>query len=85
MDLIVIGDISGRELAQLLIPAKEAMGREINPITMTPSELRKKAQGGHAFPKRVLGEPMIFLIGGEDELRDVSDGGPPPSASDLAD
>jgi predicted nucleotidyltransferase len=72
IDLFVVGDISGRELAQLLGPAKERLGRELNPVRMTASEFRDKLQKGDAFLNRLLDEPLIFLIGGEDELRELA-------------
>jgi len=68
IDLMIIGRITGRELAALLAPAREALGREINTVTMTPDEFRTKATGQNPFILSVLSEPKIFLLGSEDDL-----------------
>lgn len=75
IDLFVIGDISSRELATVLSSAKETLGREFNPITMTSGEFRRKSWEGDAFLNRLLDEPMIFLIGGEYELGEIAGAG----------
>lgn len=75
IDLFVIGDISSRELANVLSSAKEAIGRELNAVTMNFAEFRKKLREGDSFLNRLLDEPMIFLIGGEDELREIAGAG----------
>ena len=72
IDLMVIGDISGRELAKLLSTPKRTLGREINVVTMPPAEFREKIADRNPFVSRVLQEPKVFLIGGEDELREIS-------------
>jgi hypothetical protein len=41
-------------------------------MTMTASEFRRKLRQGDAFPTRVLKEPLILLIGGEDELGEIA-------------
>jgi predicted nucleotidyltransferase len=68
IDLMVVGEITGRELARLLAPVRETAGREINTICMTPTEFRGKARQRNAFLEEIQREPKIFLIGGEDEL-----------------
>ena len=65
---MVIGEITGRELAKLLAPVRKSSGREINTVCMTPSEFRAKARQENSFLGEILREPKIFLIGGEDEL-----------------
>ena len=72
IDLMVIGDISGRELSMLLSSPKQTLGREVNAITIPSAEFRAKVAEGNPFVSNVLQEPKIFLIGGEDELREVS-------------
>ena len=68
IDLMVIGEITGRELAKLLAPVRKASGREVNTVCMKPAEFRAKAQQENSFLGEILREPKIFLIGGEDEL-----------------
>ena len=68
IDLMVIGEITGRDLAKLLAPARKVSGREVNTVCMTPAEFRAKAWQESSFLGAILREPKIFLMGGEDEL-----------------
>ena len=68
IDLMVIGEITGKDLAKLLAPVRKASGREVNTICMTPAEFRAKARQENSFLGEILREPKTFLIGGEDEL-----------------
>lgn len=77
LDLMVVGDITGRDLARALKPAREMFGREINAVIMPVDELRRKAAQGESFIINVLNEPKIFLIGGEDELKEIAGAGTP--------
>lgn len=72
IDLMIIGSISSRELSRLLTPAKEILGREINPIIMHAHELREKVTQEDPFVQSILQEPKTFLVGGDDELRDLA-------------
>ena len=76
VDLMVIGDITSRDLARLLTPARDKLGREINPVIMRLGELREKKAGGDPFVQSILQEPKTFLIGGEDELQKLTGTGP---------
>jgi len=68
IDLMVIGEITGRALSIALAPARETLRREINAVTLPASELRQRFADDNTFLKDVLGQPKIFLIGDEDEL-----------------
>jgi len=68
VDLLVIGDAGLRALAPLLAPARMALGREINPVTVTPSEWARKVRAGDHFLTSVQEGPRIFVFGDEDEL-----------------
>lgn len=72
IDLMIIGSISSRELSRLLTPAKEILGREINPIVMHADEFREKVAQEDPFIQSVLQEPKTFLVGGDNELRDLA-------------
>jgi len=69
IDLMVIGEITGREVARLLAPVRDSLQREINSVSMTPAEFRARARRGDPFLAGVLREPKIFIVGGKDELR----------------
>jgi len=68
IDLMVIGRAGLRDLASVLPDAQEQLGREINPVTISPAELRERLSAGDAFIKGVLEGPKILIIGGEDNL-----------------
>jgi predicted nucleotidyltransferase len=68
IDLMVIGQVTARALSNLLAPARETLGREINAVILPTSELRRRFADDNTFLKDVLGQPKIFLIGDEDEL-----------------
>jgi predicted nucleotidyltransferase len=72
LDLMVIGDITARDLARVLQPSREAIGREVNTVIMPEEELRRKVDEEDSFVLNVLRETKIFLIGGEDELREIA-------------
>jgi predicted nucleotidyltransferase len=75
VDLMVIGTISARDLSRLLAPAKERLGREINPTIMRAEEFQRRFAQQEPFVQSVLGGPKTFLLGGEDELRVLASGG----------
>jgi predicted nucleotidyltransferase len=68
MDVVVIGDVTFAEVVAALGSAQERLGREVNPTVYSASEFREKVRVGHHFLTTVLSEPMLFLVGGPDEL-----------------
>lgn len=46
----------------------QSLGRTVNPTLYTSEELAQRQQRGDAFVSRVLAQPKIWLIGGEDEI-----------------
>lgn len=68
IDLMVIGEISGRALSSAIAPARETLRREINAVILSPSELRRRQAEDSTFIMDVLEQPKVFLIGNEDEL-----------------
>lgn len=68
IDLLVIGDVSFREVVEALAGTQERLGREINPSVYPPEEVRIKLRAKHHFLTTVLTEPRMFIIGGADEL-----------------
>jgi len=82
VDLMVVGSISSRSLTRLLAPARDSLAREINPVVFTEKEFRSKVAHGNHFLLTVLGEPKIFLIGGENELERIAGPRQTPAAQD---
>ena len=66
VDLLVIGTTGLRKITPALRGVADSLGREINPICVTPAEWRGKVQRGDAFAARVSAEPKLWLKGGPD-------------------
>ena len=75
IDLIVIGNITSRELSRQLTPLKEQLDREMNPVTIRAEEFQENVKNGDSFTQSILEEPKIFLIGDGDELQEMVGGG----------
>lgn len=67
VDLFVIGDVGLRGLATALRGVAEVLAREINPITMTAEEFRKR-RANDSFVQDVLGKEKLFVKGNDNEL-----------------
>lgn len=67
IDLMVVGDAGFAEVVNAVYPLHERLGREVNPIVLTSKEFHKRARDS-GFIGRVLGQPKIWLVGGEDSL-----------------
>jgi predicted nucleotidyltransferase len=68
IDLLVIGDVTLRELVSALGQAQRRLGREVNPTIYTPGEFAEKAAKGQPFVRNVLSGPKLLVIGDEHEL-----------------
>jgi len=68
VDIMVIGDVSFKEVVSALSAAQETLARDVNPTVYPPDELRAKIGEGHHFLNSIFEEKKIFLIGDEDEL-----------------
>ena len=82
IDLMVVGSIGGRELSRVLRPARESLGREINPVIMTEPEFKKKVAEENHFLRSVLAERKIFLVGGSDDIVRLAEARPAKAAQD---
>ena len=67
VDLFVIGDVGLRGLATALRGVGEVLAREINPVTMTAEEFRKR-RAKDSFVQDVLGKEKLFVKGNANEL-----------------
>lgn len=69
IDLMVVSDdLAYPDLFKVLERASRRLGRPVNPTVYTVSELEKRVRERNAFVVRVLKQPKIWLIGGENEL-----------------
>jgi predicted nucleotidyltransferase len=69
VDLMVVSDtLEYADLFGALEQAATALGRTINPTIYTRQEFVKRVKQKNAFLMRVLAQPKLWLIGGEDEF-----------------
>jgi predicted nucleotidyltransferase len=67
IDLFVVGRVSGLELAGLLGPVQNEVGRAINPVLFSPEEFKERRSRDDHFLSRVLDGPIVMLMGVIDE------------------
>jgi predicted nucleotidyltransferase len=69
IDLMVISDtLTFGDVFGALERVAKIVGRPINPNIYTAAEFTKRTRGQNAFVTRVLEQPKIWIIGGEDDL-----------------
>lgn len=69
IDLMIVSDkLTYADAVAALHPLIERLGREINPTLFSRAELHKRLAAGNAFVERVLAQPKLWVIGGEDDL-----------------
>jgi predicted nucleotidyltransferase len=69
IDVFLLSDeVAYADVFDALESASAALGRPVNPTILTHAEVRKRLGNEEAFLTRVLAQPKIWLIGGEDAL-----------------
>jgi len=68
LDVCVLGNVSLLEVVKALSTVQETLQREINPVVMTAKKFVEQSVKHDRFVTRVLSEPKVFVMGGEDEL-----------------
>ena len=69
VDLMVISDsLAYADVFALLEGATNQLGRDVNPTVYSSTELATRVRQKNSFVTRVLAQPKIWLIGGEDDL-----------------
>jgi predicted nucleotidyltransferase len=66
--MLVSDDLSYADLYARLEEASQRLGRTVNPTIYAPKELAQRVKRKDAFATRVLAQPKLWLIGGEDDL-----------------
>jgi predicted nucleotidyltransferase len=69
VDLMIIGKVDFDEVVESLAGAEKILNREINPTVYSIREFGKKVRGN--FLKTVLADKKLFIIGDEDDLREL--------------
>lgn len=69
IDLMLISDkLTYADVFATLEAASTRLGRAVNPTLYTRKEFAKRRAEDNAFITRVLAQPKLWLIGGEDDL-----------------
>lgn len=68
VDVFVVGQVGFAEVVTALSPLRERLGREVNPVVMTPEEFADLRAAGERFVERVMGGPKLFVMGANDDL-----------------
>ena len=69
IDLMVLGDISSKELSNILSKPKKELMREINYVVFSSDEFINKAMQKDHFINSVLKDKKIYIMGSENELK----------------
>ncbi len=72
VDLMIVGEAGFDEIVSRLGKAQQQLRREINPSVYPVQEWRAKLAAGNHFLNTVANAPKLFIIGGENELRELS-------------
>lgn len=72
IDVLIVGTASFSQVVKALIPARDRLGREVNPVVMTSERFRTKLRGRDRFVSRLVREPKIFLVGDAGELAELA-------------
>jgi len=72
IDLMIIGDIELDDVLVRLPKAETALGRAVNPTLYSIHEIKRKLEDGNHFLNAVIDGKKEFLIGNEDELREMA-------------
>lgn len=69
IDLMIISDTLGySDFYNTIEEIGTRLGRPLNPTIYTGKEFTKRVKDGNSFVKRVLAQPKVWLIGGQDAL-----------------
>jgi predicted nucleotidyltransferase len=69
IDLMVVSDeLTYGDVFAKLEPLSTRLGRTVNPTLLSRAELAKRVKRDSAFVTRVLSQPKLWVIGGENDL-----------------
>jgi predicted nucleotidyltransferase len=68
VDLMIVGDVSLREVSESLEESQSTLQRAVNPMVVTVDELRTALRARKHFLTAVLGKPKLFVVGDEHAL-----------------
>jgi len=71
IDLLIVGDITFGEIVDLLSPAEETLGRELNTVVYSSNEFKSRLSENRNFISNILSGNKIFIVGDENELQSL--------------
>lgn len=71
IDLFIVGKLGLKKVSTLLSRISKQLQREINPVVYSKAEFIKEISQKDHFVSSVLESKKIWIIGGEDELREM--------------
>lgn len=69
IDLLIVGKIGLKELATVLEPFEQSLGRPINPTLFSRREFGTRLINGDHFVKTLQDSEKLFIVGTSDDLR----------------
>ena len=63
VDVLVVGDVSLRQVIKRLSGVAEVLGRDVNPVVWTHEEFEQRRAGADHFLANVLSEPTVMVLG----------------------
>jgi predicted nucleotidyltransferase/transcriptional regulator with XRE-family HTH domain len=68
IDLLIVGDVSLREISPGLKRAEHEVGRQINVVMYDATEFRRRVRQRDPFLTEVMKQKVIHVVGGQNEL-----------------
>lgn len=69
IDLMLLSDdVNYGDVFLMLEPLNDLLGRVVNPTILTREDFAKRSKKNESFLTRVLEQPKVWVIGGEDDL-----------------
>lgn len=69
VDLMIISDkLTYADAFGVLEPAAKELDRAVNPTVYTAVEFKRRLKHGNAFVIRVMEQPKVWIVGGENDL-----------------
>lgn len=75
IDLVVISDLTLKELSQVIGPLADSLNRELSPLFLTPVSFRNRLHEKDHFVTRLVQDKKIWMIGDDQQLRRFIDRG----------
>ncbi len=72
VDVMLVGSLGFADAVQALHPVQATLQREVNPVVYSVDEFRQRAAGNDSFVGEVLAKPKLFVVGNENELRELT-------------